>query len=72
MAFGPSLTHRPRKPVAEEVRPVTAALFRIVVLAVLAVAGAGWGIWAYYTHALRPAPRPPPSAPASQIEIEVQ
>jgi hypothetical protein len=72
MAFGPSFTYKSRK-AATDVRPVTGALVRIVVLALLATIGAGWGIWAYYTHIFRASKaRPAPSTSASEIEIEVR
>jgi hypothetical protein len=76
MAFGHAFAQKPRKrPVAADVRPVTGALVRIVVLALFATIGAGWGIWAYYTHVFRVKPRPVPSASASastEIEVEVR
>ena len=76
MAFGPTFTQKPRRAVASEVRPMTGALLRILVLALLATLGAGWGIWAYYTHALnKPKPhpaQPAPTATSSEIEVEVQ
>jgi hypothetical protein len=72
MAFGPTFSLKPRRS-AEHVRPVTGALVRIILVGVLAVLAAGWGIYAYYTHALRPA-RPPstPSASASVIEVQIE
>lgn len=70
MAFGKPFAPKPRK--AEPVRPVTGALLRILVLAVLAVGGAAWGINVYYTHAFRPRPRPAPSATHSgEIDVEL-
>jgi hypothetical protein len=69
MAFGSTVKRRRS---AELVRPVTGALVRIIVLAVMATFGAGWGIYVYYTHAFRPAARPTaPSASASEIEVQL-
>jgi hypothetical protein len=71
MAFGKPFAQKPRKTVTP-VRPMSGALVRIVVLGVLAVLGAAWGVYMYYTHAFHPRPRPAASAPASnEIEIEL-
>ncbi len=73
MAFGPTFSLKPRRS-AEHVRPVTGALVRIVLLGILATFGAAWGIYAYYTHAFRPAARTasPASASASVIEVQIE
>ena len=47
------------------------ALVRIVLLGVLAAMGAAWGMYLYYTHAFRPAPRHAPSATATEVEIDL-
>ena len=51
---------------------MTGALVRILVLALCATLGAAWGIWAYYTHALKSKPHPAPSAAAAASTIEVE
>jgi len=71
MAFGPTFSLKPRRS-AEHVRPVTGALVRIILVGVLAVLAAGWGIYAYYTHALRTAAHPSTAPSASSTVIEVQ
>jgi len=69
MPFGKPFAPKPRK--AEPVRPITGALLRIVLLALLASAAAGYGIYLYYTHALGPAkPRAAPPAASSTEELE--
>ena len=68
MAFGSTL--KPKR-APEHVRPVTGALVRIVVLAMLAIGGSAWGMYAYYTHAFRVKSRPIPSATDSNV-IEVE
>jgi len=70
MAFGPTFTLKPRRS-AEHVRPVTATLVRIVLLAVLAVGGSAWGIYLYYTHAFRVKPHAAASSSPHEIEVEL-
>lgn len=65
MSFGTPFAKKPGK--AEPVRPVTAALVRILVLALLAAGASAYGIYLYYTHAFRAAP---PRAAPSSSEIE--
>lgn len=67
MGFGAPFAQKARK--AEPVRPVTGTLVRIVLLAVLAVGGAAWGMYLYYTHAFRAKTRP--SASENFIEIDL-
>lgn len=71
MAFGRTFTVKNRR-APEVVKPVTGALVRIVVLALLATFGAAWGIYAYYAHVFRPKAQPALSASASASEIEIQ
>ncbi len=67
MSFGTPFAKKPRK--AEPVRPFTAALVRIVALALLAAAASAYGIYLYYTHAFRAPPRrAPPAATSGEIE----
>ena len=61
-----------KKTTAEHVKPLSGALVRIVVLAVLAAFCAAWGMYLYYTHAFRQKTRPAPPPSASVIEVEVQ
>ncbi len=70
MSFGKPFAQKPRK-TAEPVKPVTGALVRIVLLALLAVFGAAYGIYLYYTHAFRPKPRPQ-TVDAGEVEIQLQ
>ncbi len=67
--FGTPFAKKPRQP--EPVRPVTAALVRIVVLALLAAFGAAYGIYLYYTHAFRPKPQRQ-VVDAGEVEIQLQ
>jgi hypothetical protein len=69
MGFGQPFAQKPRK--AEPVRPVTGSLVRIVLLALLAVFGAAYGIYLYYTHAFRPKPQPH-TVDAGEVEIQLQ
>ncbi len=69
MAFGKPFAKKPRVP--EHVKPLTGTLVRIVLLALLAAFGAAWGIYLYYTHALRPKPRPQ-TVDAGEVEIQLQ
>jgi len=70
MAFGKPFAPKPRK--AEPVRPMTGALVRILVLALLAAFGAAWGIYVYYTHAFRPKPHHAAPAEPHSGEIEIE
>jgi hypothetical protein len=69
MGFGKPFAQKPRT--AEPVRPFTGALVRIVLLALLAVFGAAYGIYLYYTHAFRPKPAPR-AVDAGEVEIQLQ
>ena len=69
MAFGKPFAKKPRVP--EQVKPLTGALVRIVLLALLAAMGAAWGIYLYYTHAFRPKPRPQ-VVDSGEVEIQLQ
>jgi len=70
MAFGSRFAHKARA--AEKVQPLTGALVRIVILALLAVGGAAWGIHVYYTHAFRAKTRPiPASGTGSETWVEI-
>jgi hypothetical protein len=71
MGFGKPVTQKPKLHRAEEVRPVTGALVRIVLLAMLATFGAAYGIYLYYTHAFRPKPAPQ-VVDAGEVEIQLQ
>ncbi len=71
MGFGKPVTQKPKLHRAEPVRPLTSALVRIVILAVLATFGAAYGIYLYYTHAFRPKPRPQ-TVDSGEVEIQLQ
>jgi hypothetical protein len=69
MAFGSPFAQKPRR--AEPVRPLTGALVRIVIVALLAVGGAAWGIYVYYTHALRVKTRTNAAPSETWVEIDL-
>ncbi len=69
MAFGSPYAQKPRR--AEPVRPLTGALVRILVIALLAVGGAAWGIYVYYTHAFRAKTRPIAAPSETWVEIDL-